>query len=219
MAILEAACCNLLVVTTNVGGVPEVLPDRMVYLSAPSSEDLKEHLCHAIEDVPNIDTSNFYDELKEIYSWEEVARKTVKVYNSVVNMEYPTILSRIKHTFALGAVVWFLTYAYIHLEYIILYIIDLIWPADEIDILPDFDHIRYKDEGILNFGNHSFNVKEKNYPELDLIGLPSQDQSQTGSSDHLKALRLLIGTKEKLIRSEVGSRTIRYETIRPDTNT
>ena len=26
----------------------------------------------------------------------------------------------------------------------------------------------------------------------------------------------MIGTKEKLIRSEVGSRTIRYETIRPD---
>lgn len=35
IAILEAACCGLLVVTTDVGGVPEVLPPHMVYLSKP----------------------------------------------------------------------------------------------------------------------------------------------------------------------------------------
>ena len=63
MAILEAACCNLLVVSTNVGGVPEVLPDRMVYLSAPSCEDLNDKLSQAIEDVPYMDTSDFHDEL------------------------------------------------------------------------------------------------------------------------------------------------------------
>ena len=96
MAILEAACCNLLVVTTNVGGVPEVLPDRMCYLANPSSEELKVKLEHAIEDVPYVDTSDFHDELKNIYSWEEVAKKTLKVYDSVVNSPFPNILSRIK---------------------------------------------------------------------------------------------------------------------------
>lgn len=30
MAILEAAACGLLVVSTNVGGVPEVLPEDMM---------------------------------------------------------------------------------------------------------------------------------------------------------------------------------------------
>ena len=70
MAILEAACCNLLVVTTNVGGVPEVLPDRVVYLAYPSSEVLIDKLSQAIEDVPHVDTSDFHDELKNIYSWE-----------------------------------------------------------------------------------------------------------------------------------------------------
>ena len=97
MAILEAACCNLLVVSTNVGGVPEVLPDRMVYLSKPCCEDLKDKLCQAIDDVPNIDTSDFYDELKNIYSWNEVAKKTLKVYDSIMDMPYPNILSRIKN--------------------------------------------------------------------------------------------------------------------------
>lgn len=158
MAILEAACCNLLVVSTNVGGIPEVLPDRMVYLSKPSCEDLLVKLSHAIEDVPHVDTSDFYDELKNIYSWEEVAKKTVKVYDSVMTSEYPTILSRIKNALATGNVVWFLTYIYLHLEYVVLVFVELLWPAEEIDILPDFDSMRYKDEGILNFGNHSFNV-------------------------------------------------------------
>lgn len=173
MAILEAACCNLLVVTTNVGGVPEVLPDRMVYLSHPSSEDLKEKLCHAIEDVPHLDTSDFYDELKNIYSWDEVAKKTIKVYDSVVNMPYPNILSRTKNAFASGTVVWFLTYCYLHLEFMVLFLIEMLWPAENIDILPDFDSVRYKEEGKHNFGNHSFDVHVKKHSELNLID-PSQ---------------------------------------------
>jgi phosphatidylinositol glycan class A protein len=40
IAILEAACCNLLVVSTDVGGVPEVLPSKMIYLSKPNGKDL-----------------------------------------------------------------------------------------------------------------------------------------------------------------------------------
>lgn len=64
MAILEAACCNMVVVSTNVGGVPEVLPKHMVYLSRPKKEELLPTLCTAIKDVRNIDTSLFNYELQ-----------------------------------------------------------------------------------------------------------------------------------------------------------
>ena len=40
MAIVEAASCGLLVVSTNVGGVPEVLPEDMMLLAEPSVEGL-----------------------------------------------------------------------------------------------------------------------------------------------------------------------------------
>ena len=49
IAILEAASCGLLCVSTNVGGVPEVLPPDMIYLSPARPEPLIEKLELAIK--------------------------------------------------------------------------------------------------------------------------------------------------------------------------
>jgi len=48
IAILEAACCGLLVVTTDVGGVPEVLPPHMAYLAKPDEKSIVRQLRKAI---------------------------------------------------------------------------------------------------------------------------------------------------------------------------
>lgn len=84
IAILEAACCGLVVVSTNVGGVPEVLPKRMAYLAQPNEKDLLKQLALAIQNYKNIDTSTFHDELKDIYSWHKVAAKTEKAYDFLI---------------------------------------------------------------------------------------------------------------------------------------
>jgi phosphatidylinositol glycan class A protein len=38
IAILEAACAGLHVVSTRVGGVPEILPEDMISFAAPNAE-------------------------------------------------------------------------------------------------------------------------------------------------------------------------------------
>ena len=65
IAILEAACCGLLVVTTDVGGVPEVLPAHMVYLAKPEEKSIIGKLNKAVKDCKekDIPTHNFNKEL------------------------------------------------------------------------------------------------------------------------------------------------------------
>jgi phosphatidylinositol glycan class A protein len=42
IAILEAASCGLLCVSTNVGGIPEVLPPSMIYMAEPRATSMIE---------------------------------------------------------------------------------------------------------------------------------------------------------------------------------
>jgi phosphatidylinositol glycan class A protein len=54
IAILEAASCGLLCVSTNVGGVPEVLPPDMVYLAPARPKPMIQQLEKAINNYKNV---------------------------------------------------------------------------------------------------------------------------------------------------------------------
>jgi phosphatidylinositol glycan class A protein len=69
IAILEAACCGLLVVSTDVGGVPEVLPPDMAYLSKPDEKCILRQLCRAVNNVKSLPTETYYQRVASIYSW------------------------------------------------------------------------------------------------------------------------------------------------------
>jgi phosphatidylinositol N-acetylglucosaminyltransferase subunit A len=66
MAIVEAASCGLLVVSTNVGGVPEVLPARMRLLADPTPASLLTAVNKAIARVraAPIDRQQQHDEVR-----------------------------------------------------------------------------------------------------------------------------------------------------------
>ena len=63
MANLEAACAGLLIVSTNVGGVPEVLPGHMIKFAQPNLEAIFLRLSEAIREIKYVDTSTFHREL------------------------------------------------------------------------------------------------------------------------------------------------------------
>jgi len=97
MAIVEAASCGLRVVSTSVGGIPEVLPPDMLYLAEPSVGDLIRVLKAAINEVEAgevLDVDRAHDRIKSMYNWNDVAKRTEAVYNGVVSNRERTFMER-----------------------------------------------------------------------------------------------------------------------------
>lgn len=110
IAILEAASCGLLVVSTNVGGVPEVLPDDMIVLANPNVADMVEKIKIAVErqsgksGAAAVNPQETHARIQDMYSWERVAVETSKVYDSVIQQERKGFLERMACYQSLGVV-------------------------------------------------------------------------------------------------------------------
>ena len=83
--IVEAASCGLYVVCTRVGGIPEVLPAHMTTFAKPEEDDLVLETGRAIAALRTgkVKTERFHDQVKMMYSWTDVARRTERVYDGI----------------------------------------------------------------------------------------------------------------------------------------
>lgn len=141
IAILEAASCGLLVVSTNVGGVPEVLPsDDMILLAKPNVPDMAKCVVKAIERqlLHPIDPWQMHDRIKLMYSWERVAVETESVYKKVrlcPKKSFDDRLSRYRSSLGgfSGIVACFLSVV-VELWY---QCVEWIQPRERIDLVPD----------------------------------------------------------------------------------
>ena len=99
IAILEAASCGLLVVSTNVGGVPEVLPQDLIVLSEPNVPSMVDSLLCAIarQSESPLDAWKTHERVKQMYSWHRVAVETVQVYDRIAQLKRKTFLERLGH--------------------------------------------------------------------------------------------------------------------------
>ncbi|KAL7225934.1 hypothetical protein ACSBR1_021144 [Camellia fascicularis] len=103
IAILEAASCGLLTVSTRVGGVPEVLPDDMVVLAKPDPIDMVQAIQKAISMLPKIDPHDMHLRMKKLYSWHDVAKRTEIVYDRALRCLNQSLLERLsRQAFLLG---------------------------------------------------------------------------------------------------------------------
>lgn len=84
IALVEAAACGLLVVSTKVGGVPEVLPPDMMLLAAPNVYSIVEAVSNAIKNLPTVNRWDYHERVKAMYNWRDVAQRTEVVYGSAV---------------------------------------------------------------------------------------------------------------------------------------
>ncbi|XP_020231005.1 phosphatidylinositol N-acetylglucosaminyltransferase subunit A isoform X1 [Cajanus cajan] len=95
IAILEAASCGLLTVSTRVGGVPEVLPDEMIVLAEPDPSDMVHAIQKAIAMLPKIDPKVMHNRMRELYNWHDVAKRTEIVYDRALKCSNQNLLERL----------------------------------------------------------------------------------------------------------------------------
>ncbi|XP_064800204.1 phosphatidylinositol N-acetylglucosaminyltransferase subunit A isoform X3 [Oncorhynchus masou masou] len=86
MAIVEGASCGLQVVSTRVGGIPEVLPEDLITLCEPTVRSL----CAGLDSVIARQRSgsvaspaSIHAHVCTLYTWRNVAERTEKVYDRV----------------------------------------------------------------------------------------------------------------------------------------
>ena len=93
----------------------------------------------AIVNVKDIPCETFYNDVANLYSWRQVAERTEKVYDFAVQQPNPNMLVRLKSSLTNGQIAGPLAILYTIMEAIVLFIVELLFPVNEIDILPSFN--------------------------------------------------------------------------------
>lgn len=154
MAIVEAASTGLHIVSTKVGGVPEVLPEDLnVILTKPDTASLILALEETIARYRKFKSGQFTDDnanmcpfvtnktVASLYNWNDVTRRTEKIYNKVMK-EQKLNLHQIMANVMRSAV--FLYMLVISLCYLLLKILDWLVPKQTIDICKNFNKVYSK---------------------------------------------------------------------------
>lgn len=81
--LVEGAAAGLLVVSTCVGGVSEVLPDDMIFLAETDEDDLVSTVLSAVQRIREgvHDPVSAHERVVGMYSWAQVAARTENVYD------------------------------------------------------------------------------------------------------------------------------------------
>ncbi|KAL6525545.1 hypothetical protein OROHE_015852 [Orobanche hederae] len=142
IAILEAASCGLLTVSTRVGGVPEVLPDDMIVLAEPDPSDMVLALTKAIHLLPQIDPQAMHDRMKKLYSWHDVAKRTEIVYDRALNCSNQSLVDRLPRYLSCGAWAGKLFCIVMIVDFLFWHLLQLWQPDRDIEVVPDINLTR-----------------------------------------------------------------------------
>lgn len=152
MAIVEACSVGLQIVSTKVGGIPEVLPESLnVILTQPDVPSLVEALDETINRIKrfrkgetNADeiTCPFQinQRVSNLYNWSDVSARTEKIYQKILQEPTQDLKSYMLNVLNRSGVYLYLLV--ISLCYIILKFLDWLQPANLIDRCPNFNEAK-----------------------------------------------------------------------------
>jgi phosphatidylinositol N-acetylglucosaminyltransferase subunit A len=158
--IVEAASCGLYVVCTQVGGIPEVLPSHMTVFAKPEEDDLVAATGKAIAALRanRVRTERFHDQVKKMYSWTNVAKRTERVYDGIsgaINeaefygydatgirgrsgVQSFALIDRLKRYYGCGVWAGKLFCLCVIVDYLLYLFLEWWFPRDQIDICTDW---------------------------------------------------------------------------------
>ncbi|KAI0205731.1 glycosyltransferase family 4 protein [Astrocystis sublimbata] len=160
--IVEAASCGLYVVCTAVGGIPEVLPSHMTVFAKPEENDLVAATGRAIAALRanKVRTEKFHEQVKTMYSWTNVAKRTERVYRGISgdisedefygadvgNVSHWSatrgrnlaLIDRLKRYYGCGVWAGKLFCLCVVIDYLIFVFCEWWWPKNQIDIARDW---------------------------------------------------------------------------------
>ncbi|XP_048505504.1 phosphatidylinositol N-acetylglucosaminyltransferase subunit A isoform X2 [Athalia rosae] len=138
MAIVEAASCGLQVVSTRVGGIPEVLPPNLIYLVEPTVPALVQGIDCAIADYvagKQMDPFKVHKRIASFYNWFNVTKRTEIVYDLVEKEEQKNLGQQLASYIPSGVLPYLLV---VSLCYIILQVLEYLVPQKYIDLARDY---------------------------------------------------------------------------------
>ena len=146
IAIVEAASCGLSVVSTNVGGVPEVLPPHLIRLADPRADALSEALSEVLDtiDIEPLDPFDIHSQVREMYSWHKVAKRTEKVYDAALKCPKLSFIDRMRVYLTVGPVAGLACVLITVLDYGLWLLLEWLQPRSSIEIATDFPYRRYR---------------------------------------------------------------------------
>lgn len=139
MAIVEAASCGLHVVSTQVGGVPEVLPADMLHLSVPHEDHLFDLMIKVIDrchhELRTMSRRDIclhkwrqHERVARMYGWGDVAERTERVYLRALSMDQSTpLVERMKRVYGMGETAGKLFIFVLIIDYILIYVLEAIY--------------------------------------------------------------------------------------------
>ncbi|KAL0875019.1 hypothetical protein Bca101_024724 [Brassica carinata] len=140
IAILEAANCGLLTVSTRVGGVPEAYD--MVVLAEPDPDNMVRAIEKAISILPSINPEEMHNRMKKMYSWQDVAKRTENVYDRALkcsNRRINNIKMMVGKFLSRGASAGKIFCMVMIIDYLLWRLLELLQPDDDIEEAPDIN--------------------------------------------------------------------------------
>ncbi|PBK60532.1 UDP-Glycosyltransferase/glycogen phosphorylase [Armillaria solidipes] len=147
----SAACAGLYVVSTRVGGVPEILPEDMISFAEPEEDDVFRAISEAIKIISDgkHDPIRAHERIKTFYDWAQVAECTEVVYDTVVKSRQMELWERMKRTTGLGPFAGPIYLIILVVDCLFFMFLEWWFPRGDMDfVVRHWDHDRFAQVGV-----------------------------------------------------------------------